>query len=268
MSVYAATDWHGCYWIWEQVQQILQPDDILYFLGDAADRGDDGWQIIKEIIIDPRVIYLKGNHEDFLTKAIGEIKPSSFSEDIYRWDSHLDIWFWNGGESTYDAIMKDESITPIEKTEIIHKLDSLPLYVIYRNKRGQNIVLSHAGCDSAEDADKIMASQFNKDKLLWDRTHWLFPDEWYGLEDEIVIHGHTPNELLIKKQEEESYYWEGIISPSYNGHGVYWYANGHKGCLDTGAVWNNEAVLLNLDTFEEILIKKGIDNNETVDVSR
>ena len=50
MSVYCAADWHGNYWVWEKVKEILKPDDILCFLGDAADRGPDGWRIIKELI--------------------------------------------------------------------------------------------------------------------------------------------------------------------------------------------------------------------------
>ena len=39
MSTYVASDWHGNYWVWEKVKTILSPNDKLYFLGDAADRG-------------------------------------------------------------------------------------------------------------------------------------------------------------------------------------------------------------------------------------
>ena len=84
MATYTSSDWHGCYWVWKQIKNILQPDDKLYFLGDACDRSDDGWQIIKELLNDPRIIYLKGNHEDLLVKAIGNITLDSFNENIHR----------------------------------------------------------------------------------------------------------------------------------------------------------------------------------------
>ena len=50
MSVYALSDLHGNLNIWKKIKEFLKPEDKVYFLGDAADRGDYGWEIIKEII--------------------------------------------------------------------------------------------------------------------------------------------------------------------------------------------------------------------------
>ena len=61
--VYACSDIHGSLSIWNKIKEILKPNDALYFLGDACDRGFDGWQIIKEMLDDLRVIYIRGNHE-------------------------------------------------------------------------------------------------------------------------------------------------------------------------------------------------------------
>ena len=60
-KVFAISDLHGMYDLWKQVQETLQSDDILYMLGDAADRGPDGWKIIKEALGDPRVRYAHGH---------------------------------------------------------------------------------------------------------------------------------------------------------------------------------------------------------------
>ncbi len=45
MKHYAISDLHGCYNIYEQVCAILEPDDIVYFLGDACDRGYNNVQV-------------------------------------------------------------------------------------------------------------------------------------------------------------------------------------------------------------------------------
>lgn len=240
MSVYACADFHGAYWFWEGVKSILQPDDKLYFLGDAADRGPDGWQIIKELVVDPRVIYIKGNHEDMMLKAIGNITKGSFNKNNLCWNKNMNIWFINGAQPTYNAIMDDDFQTVIDTFSL---LKDLPFCCIYTNSQGTNILLSHAGCDSFE-----VANTWDEYHFIWDRSHWLFADEWLGEDNELIVHGHTPIEYIL---EEQKYY---RTLSNYSGHGAYWYGQGHKVCLDTGAVWYNEGVLLNLDTYEEIII--------------
>ena len=44
MAVYACSDIHGYYQIYEKIKSILKPDDCVYFLGDANDRGPDSWK--------------------------------------------------------------------------------------------------------------------------------------------------------------------------------------------------------------------------------
>jgi hypothetical protein len=56
MANYAITDLHGMWDLWEQVKNYCKSDDVIYFLGDAADRGDDGIKIIKDLLLDKRVI--------------------------------------------------------------------------------------------------------------------------------------------------------------------------------------------------------------------
>ena len=130
MAIYAWADLHGRLDIFEKGLEFLTPEDTVYFLGDAADRGTNGWTIIKRILNDPRFLYLKGNHEDLLIKAIGNIKPENLKEDVFRWDRDMDLWFYNGGEPTYNAIMTDESLTPGQKAYIIHQLKDVKRFTI------------------------------------------------------------------------------------------------------------------------------------------
>ena len=55
---YCFTDVHGNYNLWRQVADYCDETDVIYFLGDAADRGEDGLQIIQELLRDKRVVYL------------------------------------------------------------------------------------------------------------------------------------------------------------------------------------------------------------------
>ena len=169
MAIYAWADLHGRLDIFEKGLDFLTPEDTVYFLGDAADRGANGWTIIKKILNDSRFIYLKGNHEDLLIKAIGNIKPESLKESVFRWDRNMDLWFYNGGEPTYNAIVTDESLTPGQKAYIIHQLKDLPFAVGYMNEKGQQVQLSHSGYD-----DFYLG---NEEQFIWDRNHLMFYDK-------------------------------------------------------------------------------------------
>lgn len=258
MAVLAWSDIHGRFDILMEGLRYIGPEDKVYFLGDAADRGPDGWECIKYILNDKRFTYIKGNHEDLLIKAIGNIKPDGFTDDNWYWDRAMDLWFWNGGETTYNAIMSDDTISGEEKVKIIHTLKNLPFCAVYHNVKGQNVLLSHSGYDDFDNGDE--------EKFIWDRYHLMLYDTWHGENNEVIVHGHTPIELMIKEQQRnaewliENHTHEGtlgnhLIEPQpWEGKGAYWYAKNHKVNIDTGAVWNNNSVLLNLDTWEEIIL--------------
>ena len=46
MATYAFTDLHGQYELWRQIKEFCQPDDKLYFLGDASDLSIDDVRIM------------------------------------------------------------------------------------------------------------------------------------------------------------------------------------------------------------------------------
>ena len=251
MAVYCSADWHGNYWVWEQVKEILKPDDKLFFLGDANDRGPDGWKIIKEILKDGRIIYIKGNHEKFIVDALGRLKPEDFKPDNldWIWNRKFDIWFYNGGRTTYENIIED-NISPEEKIKIINKLNELPFCVVYHNGCGDDILLSHAGCDNFE-AGNIA----DEDTLLWDRNHCMFYDTWWGNDTEIIVHGHTPIPYLYQEHWDnyKTFKKYESLEPNYDG-GAYWYGKGHKVDIDMGTIFTNQAVLLNLQNWEETIL--------------
>ena len=258
MAVYAWADLHGRFDLLVEGLQYIKPEDEVYFLGDAADRGPDGWECIKYILADKRFNYIKGNHEDLLLKAIGNISPTRLPISDTSYNKDLSLWYMNGGRVTHRAIIDDTTFSNEEKVEMIYQLKTLPFLKVYHNTKGQYVILSHSGYDDVDYGDE-------KD-FIWDRYHLMFYDTWNGEPNEVIVHGHTPIELMIKEQLQnvewlnEKHKHEGVLGDHlvepqpWKGTGAYWYAKNHKCNIDTGAVWNGHSVLLNLDTWDEIII--------------
>lgn len=239
MAIYATTDWHGIYEIYEKVKSKLQPDDTVVYLGDANDRGPNGWKLIKAIYNDPQFEYYKGNHEDMLINTLKLYfkKPRSYMYSI----AYSDLCH-NGGLKTFQDWIEDGA-----NPEWIEKLENLPLHKEYLNNQGQLVLLSHAGYTpwTAENNPNILLIPSIHD-LLWDRTH--FYDD-YNEEDcmrnSIIVHGHTRIESLLRRLN---------IKVKETPIGAYWYNNNNKVCIDNSSAYSGKACLLNLDTWEEIII--------------
>lgn len=248
MSTYAIADIHGCLWVWDKVKAILQPEDKLYFIGDAVDRGPNGWQIAKEILDDPRIIYLMGNHEKMFLNCYQNYNGHDFDNETYYYDKNLYIWYSNGGQETENQFINDV-ISNDEKVRYIQRLRQLPFICVYRNKNNENIILCHAGCDF-HDIDNLI-----EEDAIWDRSHYI-NNKWDGPDNTYIIHGHTPIPYILEAQEQFAKFYDidNITPKIETWSGAYWYAGGHKCCIDCGVVFTGEAVLLNLDTWEETII--------------
>jgi len=229
MSVWACSDLHGNKNLLKAIKEKIGPNDTVYFLGDACDRGPDGWEMIKEILADKRFIYLKGNHEDMLVKAHNEYFDGYDNDYVY-------LCVRNGGQPTLNTMLADENET---RERVIAKLTSLPLTAEYTNTNGELIHMSHAGFSMGVDDP-------SSHDWVWDRTHFL-DTNWFGPDNAIVVHGHTPILFLV---EEISFYYEGLAEEEIE-PGAFWYCGGHKIDIDCGTHFTGMTVLLNLDTFDE-----------------
>lgn len=245
MSVYALSDLHGRYDLLEKILAFLKPGDKVYFLGDAADRGPDGWKCLTTIMTDPRFEYVMGNHEKMLVDAMKEYYKY---DGEYGWSESYRLLANNGGSNTFF-----EWETCYEPRIWYHQLRSLPYALSYVNKDGITILLSHAGYTPWGDGNGGIKVPCQYD-LVWDRDHVLDEptdeEDWYHA---IIVHGHTPIPILaddINYEEEE-------VEP-----GALYYAESRKICIDNGSVWTGCACLLDLDTFEEHIFEIKENENE------
>lgn len=233
MSVYCISDLHGRYDLFQQIKKQMKKNDLCYVLGDCGDRGPDGWKLITEIFNDPKFIYIKGNHEDMLARAMKSYRkcPEDERAGYFGYDFDYRMCHNNGGAKTF----KDWGRRTRHDYRWIHALNHLPTHITYINKRGQKIELSHAGFTPGMNPDNI--------DYLWDRDHPC--DEWPDdFNETIVVHGHTPIPYLMEDLGE----WEEAKP------GAFWYCNNHKVCIDCGAPFTGCTTMLNLDTLEEIII--------------
>lgn len=222
-KTYASSDWHGNLNTAVAALNYLNNDDILYYLGDAIDRGKYGMEIIDMLRNRPNTIFLKGNHEDLM---------------YHGCKSRLDTKLWiedNGGYATLLSLSKK---TKEQQEEYLNWIKNLPVNFQYVNKNNQNIMLSHSGFNPWK-------RPYFADDFIWDREHmngcWSSKKEW---ENVYVVHGHTPTPLMKPK------YGSTQKDPC-----VVKYQNGHKINIDLGTVWTNLTCLLDLDTLEPIYIK-------------
>lgn len=138
--VYASADWHGVAWAWDLVKNFLQPDDKLYFLGDACDRTgeDSGWAMLKEMLADERVYYILGNHDIMLINAIRN--PNNYDK--------VHLYFWNGGQRAFEAAREDSCAS-----QWISELARQNKYAIYTRPDGKTVYMSHTGSTIPDDVE-------------------------------------------------------------------------------------------------------------------
>lgn len=254
--VYATSDWHGCAQPAMKIFEYLQPDDTLYFIGDAIDRGEDGIKLMNKLLTDPRIIYLKGNHEEFMADCVPTLMEGH--------SGYAGNWLCgNGGEKTWDSMqhMSDES-----KMWYVHKIHKMPTKVVYRSPKGHAVILEHAGYSPFD-------MPHRSHNPLWDREH--FYDEWdNGFDREkldpektYLVHGHTPVQYLqfmygykgdhpLTKEEfiAKRQFMEGIIMDGEKPiqPKIIRYCDGHKFDIDMCTIVSGRVALLDLDTFETI----------------
>lgn len=233
---YCCTDIHGQYQLWAQIRDFLGKDDVLFFLGDAIDRGPDGLKIMKELFEDKRVIYLPGNHEDSFLDMMGYFLKGT---PVKEYEEDLSLWLYNGG---YETWQEWEKLTREEQEWYYLKVKELvtedPDHYIFQRQDDKIILLSHAGTSIEKTQAELTRLGCGYRPYLWDRRHYKHPwpkqKQW---EDWMVIHGHTPVQLLEKQVKD--------ADPE-----VLIYDGGHKIDLDLASFSYDKIALYDLETNE------------------
>lgn len=185
------------------IHQVRQPGDVLCFLGDYIDRGEDSRGVIDQVLFE--ALYspndtcaLWGNHEDMAAAALGMHSPCNMHPDMAG-----RTWMSNGGKQTIESY-KDHGN---EHGFASHFEQLHPRLNIYCKpyEMGQDVVCVHAGVPGGEDAealatmvpDNSRATITGPAALLWMRPQ---PSDRKD-PARLVVCGHTPriNEVVNEK---------------------------------------------------------------------
>ena len=237
---FAVSDLHGCKFLYDQINAFIEPDDIVYFLGDANDRGSNPWELVKLIRANPQWIYIKGNHEQLLESWI----EAKCDDDVDAWRLER-----NGGGYTMEYFLA-ENYGKEFTNDWLEFFSNLPTSAVYESAKG-TIFMSHSGYI---DWHPYVRRDYKTRNLLWSREHFNFPWDNSQEQYDYVVHGHTPIPYVMEDVE-------GIEPESWE-FGAYWYADGHKCCIDNGCFYTATTCLLDLNTFDEHIFSMNMEENE------
>ena len=234
MAAWAVSDLHGEYELFLSILDKISSEDTVYFLGDACDRGPDGYDLMKSIYEQPNWIYLKGNHEIIFEEAVTDyLNKGDWDYETYAFALR------NGGKPTLEAWEMDSEVNRKIWRNRIHRL---PMSAEYINPNGQRFLLSHAGFHPIRNRHTKEVNIYEDEyRLCWDRNH-MYNYRWpSGMDDIFIVHGHTPMQL----------YGEGR-SPE---QGPLFYSKRHKIDIDCATYNTKTAIVFNLDTFDYFIVK-------------
>ena len=204
-DVFFFTDIHGTRSLFDAIMNYCKeqdPEAMIIFGGDACDRGPDGYKIMLELLNNPHVLYLKGNHEDMFCKAAREINQqfhfdltkiarSEVRETLYwcrSYDSkymHIQDVLYNSGLDTLtDWVMSGMDMG------FVDAIEHLPLTFSYREYD-----FCHSGCmpqaferASKAEYDGKPVDKYDAEALIWNRT--ALNANW--ISGHALVFGHTP----------------------------------------------------------------------------
>jgi len=170
-------DVHGCYdelmeMMDNHILPIIDQLEHVVFVGDYIDRGPKSKEVFRYCLDVPKVVMIKGNHEDMMAQEIV--------------DNRYAYWVMNGGGAT--KISYNHDVNEMVNDAMIMR--DLPVYFEFGR-----VVVAHAGIDPHYPLD----DQSETD-MIWSRD-WVGYDGDY--EDNLFcIYGHTPLKNILKKKNQ------------------------------------------------------------------
>jgi serine/threonine protein phosphatase 1 len=190
--IYAIGDVHGRADLLRQLHRLIHEDayrrqaprNVVVYLGDYVDRGDESRAVIDLLLDEPlpsfESIYLKGNHEESMLR---------FLEDT----SVGPAWLFYGGGQTLASYGVRPPEVPLNPRELMRAQSELAERLPPRHRRFMvDLALTHAEGDyffaHAGVRPGVPFDQQTAQDLLWIRDDFLLSEENFG---KIVVHGHT-----------------------------------------------------------------------------
>lgn len=259
-DIFFFTDIHGMYDLYRAIMNYCNeqdPEAMIIFGGDACDRGKNGYKIMKELLDNPRVVYLKGNHEDMFVKAAREIKQRLLFENKERQHVRETLYWCRAYDYKYEDIqlalmnggidtLTDWVVDDMDM-EFVDKIDKLPLTFSTDTCDFCHAAGVYQTFERAANAEYngFPVDRFDADSLIWTRSG--FNVGWAS--NRIAVFGHTPVPYLGDYMDvdfdenvcPQPYKWIGDFYPDMTGTKI---------DMDTGACFTGNAYVLNVLTMK------------------
>ena len=240
MSTYVISDIHGNYKKYKHLLEMIdfKDKDTLYVLGDVIDRGPEGIKVLKDMMSQPNVIPILGNHE-FMAKISLPFLMTEIIDETLDQMKYPDMlmcldWLENGGTTT---IKEFSDLSREEKNDVLDYLGEFSLYhVVTINDK--EFVLVHAGFDGFTPQREL--DDYDLSELIFEK-----PD--YGVkyfENSYLVTGHTPTRLInrLMNQPNENKSCDDI------------YERNNHIAIDCGCVYGGKLGCICLDTMEKYYV--------------
>lgn len=268
-DIFAFGDIHGQWNLYKTIIDYClnqDPECSIIFLGDACDRGPDGYKIMRDLLDNPQIIYLMGNHEEIFINACNAIigyhaqndelynKLHSYNKEeaekfLKSFQFNLDVNLACANAGDYTLI---DWLSNGADEDFLDKIRALPYTFSW-----ENIDFCHAGSQykafqeiSQNEHDKVPLNAVSKRMLIWDRDS--IPFGWKT--GRICVHGHTPTIYLPAKAYGSKQKTISAMRPACWGEllGGKNKRGGKKIDIDTGATFTGRAYVLNVLTLNVI----------------
>lgn len=244
MAIYAVGDIHGHYDEWIELKNRIErqdPSAMFILVGDIVDRGPKQKEMLdwalENISNNGKYQMILGNHEDMKLTMVRDVRENA------------DNYGYIVDPYNFLKYMYDRDVTSERVIEYIEWMNTLPLYKdITVNK--QRFIIVHGGISKKSVKDNKIVPNINwrvRTDLLWNRD----TNNYSGLEDVIIVHGHSSTVFtdLIEGEHSEDEL-EKMIGKIY-------YTN-NKYNIDCGIAYKDmpkrNLAALNLNTLEEIYL--------------
>ncbi len=195
--IYAIGDIHGQQTMLLEMLRVLREvplreEDLVVFLGDYIDRGEDSKAVIETLIEfrreRPDTIFLRGNHEQLMLEARDGPAPENADREGYVMYSPLMInWLQNGGVDT---------LLNYQVTDFSRWWEGIPTahWNFIRDTQIEHVTeryhFVHAGILPPGKSWEGQDWDIKADPRVWIREPFLSSKDRF--EGRIVVFGHTP----------------------------------------------------------------------------
>lgn len=231
---YIVSDIHGCYEEYMELMEMIHfgPEDELYVLGDAMDRGPEPIRVIQDLMMRENVTYIVGNHDYMAMLALKNLAAEITEETCrnLRPKDLLHYYYWtqDGGEVTAEQFRR---LSRGEQRDILDYLGDALLYEVLREGEKQ-YVLVHAGLGHF--AEEKALDDYDIGDLIFVRPN--YGKRYFADQRKTVVTGHTPV-MTIRSDRQPFIYHE----------------NGHL-AVDCGAVFGGNLAAWCVETEEAFYV--------------